>query len=141
MESHDTFSDDANLIILILDWVGIPTWLFAAMMFISIFLYFPRFILSILSLLFAYYIYWGISLEKNIIKLFENQASMPISLVLQELGLGVEDRKDCKPLSWGPGPICKVYDNLDKLLNERRFALSDGTRTATKKEQVVIIVQ
>ena len=133
--------DDINLAEIILNWAGIPLWFFFSVMLILFFFNFPRFMFSILSLLFAYYIYWGMSLEKKIIGLFEYRAVMPISEVLTQLGLSEEDRKDCKPLSWGPGPICKVYDSLDKLLNERQLVLSNGSNTAIKKEQVLMLAQ
>ena len=125
------FTNDISL--LFFDWLtyGFAPWFIAAMCLFWL----PRLTLSLGAIFLIYWIVWTSILDNNISKLMQTEISMTVADIHSNYNVAISNGQNC---GWFD-ESCKVYEAINKLLDENVILMEDGTNIANNSSQVVVL--
>lgn len=125
------FTNDISL--LFFDWLtyGYAPWFIAAMCLFWL----PRLTLSLGAIFLIYWIVWTSILDNNISKLMQTEISMTVADIHSNYNVAISNGQNC---GWFD-ESCKVYEAINKLLDENVILMEDGTNIANNSSQVVVL--
>ena len=125
------FTNDISL--LFFDWL---TYGYAPLFIAAMFLFWlPRLTLSLGAFFLIYWIVWTSILDNNISKLMQTEISMTVADIHSNFNVAISNGQNC---GWFD-QSCKVYEAINKLLDENVILMEDGTNIANNSSQVVVL--
>ena len=125
------FTNDISL--LFFDWL---TYGYAPLFIAAMCLFWlPRLTLSLGAFFLIYWVVWTSILDNNISKLMQTEISMTVADIHSNYNVAISNGQNC---GWFD-QSCKVYEAINKLLDENVIFMEDGTNIANNSSQLVVL--